>query len=78
MTPEINRFIKCVMQNEYEEQKEGSFVKITNNDFDVIYKLKRNTIESAAESCVVVDKRKRPVIYNDISVAFSRLCKVKI
>lgn len=65
----IERFITCVMKDfEYEEN--NIMVKYYNKNFDLLVQKKK---DGNISSCVVIDKRNKPIIYNDIEFALKKL-----
>ena len=66
----IERFITCVMKDfEYEEN--NIMVKYYNKSFDLLVQKKKDG--NMSNSCVVIDKRNKPIIYNDIEFAMKKL-----
>lgn len=64
----VDKFLKCVMMNNFLQDKTGDVTKFYNNDFDII--TQKNT-------SIVIDKRKQHIVYNDINYALKKLCRIK-
>ena len=76
MTTQLNKFLKSVMHSDYKQDEDGNHTKYSNNDFDIIVQKKRTkTHEYLIDSCIVIDKRNKPIVYNDISIAIQNICK---
>ncbi len=77
MTDQINKFLKCVMHSDYRHDDDGVHSKYSNDDFDIIIQKKKTKtlIGSSIDSCIVIDKRTRPILYNNISIAMKKYCK---
>ena len=76
MTSQINQFLKCVMHSEYTHDNDGFHSKYSNNDFDIIIQKKKSkTHGDSIDSCIVIDKRAKIIVYNDISIAIKKICK---
>jgi D-serine dehydratase len=68
----IDKFLQCVMKNEYTKEENDSVVKYHNKYFDVLVQKRKDSKKN--DSCIVIDKRQQPIIYNDIAIALDRLC----
>lgn len=68
VSDKIERFLRCVMKNSYSHEEDAGLIKYYNKDFDVIFQKKK-------DQCVVIDKRGKHILYNDINIALSILCK---
>ena len=73
MVANIQKFLTCVMKNEFQREENNIMVKYYNKDFDLLVQKKKDG--KMGESCVVVDKRTQHIIYNEIGIALDRLCK---
>ena len=72
MTSEcVEKFLKCVMKNDYHREESESLVKFYNKNFDVLMQKRK---DGKKDSCIVIDKRSKPIIYNDVSIALEKLC----
>ena len=77
MSGKLSKFLKCVMHNEYKHDDDGCHSKYSNTEYDIIIQKRRSKIgELVIESCIVIDKRGKPIIYNDLEIAIQRICKV--
>ena len=65
----LDKFLKYVMLNEFQQDDNGNVIKYYNEHFDVI-KLKKN------DTCIVVDK-KLQTVYSDLKIALAKLYKNK-
>jgi len=63
----LERFLKHVMHNNFEKEENDTLVKYYNPEFEVISQKK------TGKSCIVVDKRGHPTVYNDIAIALQSL-----
>lgn len=73
MNSNVQTFLKCVMNNDFQNVESNSISKYYNTQFDLI--LMKSRDGKKIDSCVIVDKRKsNQIIYNDINIALSKLC----
>ena len=70
MTNNIEIFLTNVMTN-YEREENTLMVKYYNKNYELLIQKKKDG--RLSDSCVVIDKRKQPIIYNDINVALQKL-----
>lgn len=66
----IETFLKYVMKNNYKIDENEQLIKYYNNNFEVIFQKKG---EGKKTSSIVIDKRKKIILYNDISIALDNL-----
>jgi hypothetical protein len=66
----IERFITCVMKD-FECDENNIMVKYYNKNFDLLVQKKKDG--NISNSCVVIDKRNKPIIYNNIELAMKKL-----
>ncbi len=62
------------MHSDYKHDDDGCHTKYSNNEFDIIIQRKKGKNDNIIESCIVIDKRSKPIIYNDLSIAMNKLC----
>jgi hypothetical protein len=65
----VDKFLKEVMHNTYEQTETDQVIKYYNDQYDVIQQ------KRVGKSCIVVDKRTHPIVYNDIHIALDSLLK---
>lgn len=68
----LDKLLRCIFKNEYQTEETETVIKYHNKSFDIIAH-KRKDLRKP-ESCVVIDKRNKHVVYNDIHIALENLC----
>ena len=66
----IEKFVSLIMKD-FEREENSVMVKYHNKNFDLLVQKKKDG--KVSESCVVVDKRNQPIMYNDIEFALKKL-----
>lgn len=67
----IEKFLKHVMKNDYKKYENDQLMKYYNNQFEVIFQKKKEG--KKIDLSIVIDKRGKPIIYNNIVIALNNL-----